>query len=117
MTSTAVTDSTFDEQLAAASGTVLLEFWTEWCGPCTALSPIVEQIGTENADRLTVLTINPDENRALAERYRITSVPAIKILQGGEVVKTIFGAKPKPALERELAPYLAASSPTAASLA
>lgn len=103
---TAVTDATFDQTVLSADKTTIVEFWAPWCGPCRALSPILEQLAAEHADTITILKINADENLKSAMEYRAMSLPVMKVFQGGEVVKTIVGAKPKPALEFELAPYL-----------
>ena len=103
----AVTDATFDETVLKADGPVLVEFWAEWCGPCRAVSPILEQIAAENPDTLTIVTINADDNPKVAFDYRVTSIPAMKLFNKGELVKTIVGAKPKPAIEHELAGVLA----------
>jgi len=103
----AVTDATFDETVLKADGPVLVEFWAEWCGPCRAVSPILEQIAAENPDTLTIVTINADDNPRVAFDYRVTSIPAMKLFDKGELVKTIVGAKPKPAIEHELASVLA----------
>ena len=102
----AVTDATFDETVLAASRTTIVEFWAPWCGPCRALTPILEQLAEEHADTLDIVKINADENLRTAMEYRAMALPVMKVFQGGEVVKTIVGAKPKPALEFELAPYL-----------
>ena len=103
----AVTDSTFDETVLKADGPVLVEFWAEWCGPCRAVSPILEQIAAENPDTITIVKINADENPQVAFDYRVTSIPAMKLFDKGELIKTIVGAKPKPAIEHELAGVLA----------
>ncbi|GAB3578612.1 thioredoxin [Leifsonia lichenia] len=102
----AVTDATFPDAVLAASGTTIVEFWAEWCGPCRALGPILEQLATEHADRISIVKINADENPQSSATYRAMALPVMKVFQNGEVVKTIVGAKPKPALEFELAPYL-----------
>ncbi|HRN29192.1 MAG TPA: thioredoxin [Terrimesophilobacter sp.] len=107
MSATDVTESTFTDEVLEAKGTVLVDFWAEWCGPCRAVSPILDQIASENPDKIRVVKLNVDDNPALAMKYQITSIPAMKVYQGGEVVKTIIGAKPKPALEADLAEYLA----------
>ena len=107
MSATDVTEATFAEEVLEADGTVLVDFWAEWCGPCRAVSPILDQIATENSDKIRVVKLNVDDNPELAMKYQITSIPAMKVYQGGEVVKTIIGAKPKPALEADLAEYLA----------
>ena len=107
MSARAVTDVTFDQEGINNEKTVLVDFWAEWCGPCRAVSPILDQIATENADKLDIVKLNVDDFPALAAKYQITSIPAMKVFQKGEVVKTVIGAKPKVALEKDLAAYLA----------
>lgn len=104
--SNATTEATFQADVLDSSKPVLVDFWAEWCGPCRMVSPIVDQIGEEHGEKLTVLKLNVDENPQLAAQYQITSIPALKVFQGGEVVKTIIGAKPKPALEADLADFI-----------
>ncbi|WP_353808137.1 thioredoxin [Agromyces sp. SYSU T00194] len=107
MTARAVDQSTFEQEVLNNSKTVMVDFWAEWCGPCRAVSPILDQIATEHSDKLDIVKLNVDENPHLAMKYQITSIPAMKVFQEGEVVKTVIGAKPKPALEADLAAYLA----------
>ena len=86
---------------------VLVDFWAEWCGPCRAVSPILDQIAEEHAGKIEIVKLNVDDNPQSAMNYQITSIPAMKVFKGGEVVKTVIGAKPKPALEADLAEFLA----------
>lgn len=106
-TLTSVTDATFEDRVLAASGTTIVEFWAPWCGPCRALGPILEQLAAEHPDTLDIVKINADENPLASATYRAMALPVMKVFRDGEVVKTIVGAKPKPALEMELAPFLA----------
>ncbi|MBG6212612.1 MAG: thioredoxin [Cryobacterium sp.] len=106
MTARSVTEANFDQEVINNEKTVLVDFWAEWCGPCRAVSPILDQIAAENADKLDIVKLNVDEHPALAAKYQITSIPAMKVFQKGEVVKTVIGAKPKPQLEKDLADYL-----------
>jgi len=102
-----VTDASFENDVLNSEKTVLVDFWAEWCGPCRAVGPILDQIAAENADKIEIVKLNVDENPQTAAKYQITSIPAMKVYQKGEVVKTVIGAKPKPALESDLAAYLA----------
>ena len=102
-----VTDATFAAEVLGSDKTILVDFWAEWCGPCRAVSPILDQIAAEHSDKITVVKLNVDDNPQTAAKYQITSIPAMKVYRGGEVVKTVIGAKPKPALEADLAEFLA----------
>lgn len=101
-----ITDATFDQEVLKSGKTVLVDFWAEWCGPCRAVGPILDQIAAENSNSIEIVKLNVDENPQTAAKYQITSIPAMKVYQAGEVVKTVIGAKPKPALEAELAEFL-----------
>jgi thioredoxin 1 len=102
-----VTDATFEQDVLNSDKPVLVDFWAEWCAPCRAVGPILEQIHRENGEKIEIVKLNVDDNPETAAKYHITSIPAMKVYRGGEVVKSVIGAKPKPALESELAAFLA----------
>jgi thioredoxin 1 len=102
-----VTDATFEQDVLKSDKPVLVDFWAEWCAPCRAVGPVLEKIAAENPDKLEIVKLNVDDNPETAAKYHITSIPAMKVYRGGEVVKSVIGAKPKPALESELAAFLA----------
>ena len=97
-----VTDATFDTEVLGSDKPVLVDFWAEWCGPCKMVAPVLEEIASEHGDKLTVAKVNIDENPEIARRYQIMSIPTMSVFSGGEVVKSIVGAKPKAALLRDL---------------
>ena len=102
-----VTDATFADEVLNSSDTIMVDFWAEWCGPCRAVSPILDAIASEHSDKIKIVKLNVDDNPQTAMKYQITSIPAMKVFKGGELVKTIIGAKPKPAIEADLAEFLA----------
>lgn len=101
-----VSDATFDAEVLKSSKPVLVDFWAEWCGPCRAVGPVLDQILAENGEKLDIVKLNVDENPQTAMAYKITSIPAMIVFQNGEPVKSIVGAKPKPALEHDLAAFI-----------
>lgn len=106
MATSKVTTATFDAEVLKSSIPVLVDFWAEWCGPCRAVGPILEEISNEYGTKLKIVKLNTDEESAIAIKYGITSIPTMNVFVNGEVVKTIVGAKPKPALLKDLASYI-----------
>jgi thioredoxin 1 len=100
-----ISDATFEREVLSADHPVLVKFWADWCPPCRLLDPVLEDLAQEEGD-LRIVSINADDNPASALKYQVLGLPTMKIFRGGEVVKTILGAKPAAALRFELADYL-----------
>ena len=101
-----ITDDTFEQEVLQSQTPVLVDYWAEWCGPCKMVAPVLEEIAGQHGDKLTVAKLNIDENPQIAQQYQVMSIPTMSVFQGGKVVKTIVGAKPKSALLKDLADYI-----------
>ncbi|MCX5377200.1 thioredoxin [Streptomyces sp. NBC_00091] len=103
-----VTDADFDAEVLASDKPVLVDFWAEWCGPCRQIAPSLEAIAAEYGDEIEIVKLNIDQNPATAAKYGVMSIPTLNVYKGGEVVKTIVGAKPKAAILRDLDGFVTA---------
>ncbi|MFB7860822.1 MULTISPECIES: thioredoxin [unclassified Streptomyces] len=103
------TDADFEEKVLKSEKPVLVDFWAEWCGPCRQIAPSLEAIASEHPE-ITIVKLNIDENPGTAAKYGVMSIPTLNVYQGGEVVKTIVGAKPKAALLRDLEGFVEAKA-------
>ena len=103
-----VTDASFADDVLMSDKPVIVDFWAEWCGPCKMIAQILEEIASQH-DSIVIAKLNVDENPQTAASYGITSIPTMNVYQGGQIVKTIIGAKLKAALLADLAPYLVTS--------
>jgi len=97
-----VSDATFDQEVLQSEQPVLVDFWAVWCGPCKAISPIVEGVATAYAGKLKVAKVNVDQNGAAPSRYGIRGIPALLFFKGGKVVDQIVGYVPQDVIEEKV---------------
>jgi thioredoxin 1 len=100
--STAVTESSFEQEVIQSDKPVIVDFWAEWCGPCHAVAPVLDKIADERSEELRLVKVNIDEEPALAQKYGVVSIPTIVLFKDGEPAAAAVGAQPKTALERSL---------------
>ncbi len=101
-----VTDESFDSDVLRAERPTVVDFWAPWCGPCRAVSPVLEQLESEHGERLRFVKVDIDENPDVAGRFGILSIPTVMLFEGGEPKQTVVGAYPRGKYESAFASWL-----------
>ena len=101
-----LSDATFEETVAAADTPIVVDFWAEWCGPCKMIAPVLSEIATEYAGKITVAKLNVDDNPDSARRFDVMSIPTLIVFQGGVLKKRLIGAKGKGQLLQDLSEFI-----------
>ena len=102
-----VTTASFQADVLDNPKPVMVDFWAEWCGPCRMVSPILDEIAAEYADKIDIVKVNVDEEPQLAMQYGVTGIPMMAVFQGGSIAKQMVGARPKNAIVEDLSAFLA----------
>lgn len=101
-----VTDGTFEHEVLNSEVPVVVDFWAEWCGPCRAIAPVLEQIADEYDGELRIAKLDVDENPTTAMQYAVQSIPTLVVFKAGEQVERVVGAVSKEALLARVRPHL-----------
>ena len=110
MSTMKVTDQSFDSDVLKAGGPVLVDFWAEWCGPCKAIAPALEDLAKDMTGKLTVAKINIDENPDVPGRYGVRGIPTMLLFKNGEAVAQKVGAAPRSQIQQWLEGQLSSSA-------
>ncbi len=102
----AVTDSTFRSEVEQHPGLVVVDFWAEWCGPCRAIAPVLEQLQSEYAGKLKVVKLDVDANQQTSMRLNVRSIPTLMFFKNGTRVDQVIGAVPKAHLVKKIDQHL-----------
>ena len=97
-----ISDAKFDSEVLKSDVPVLVDFWAPWCGPCRAMTPVLEDLAARYGGKLKIVKINVDENPTVAGRFRIQSTPTLVLVKGGSVVQQMIGLQPKENLEKAI---------------
>jgi thioredoxin 1 len=97
-----LTEATFDTEIAARPGVLMVDFWAEWCAPCRAIAPVLDELTRGSGGSIGLAKVNVDENPGLAARYGVRSIPTILFVKGGRIVDQVIGAVPKAQLTKKL---------------
>jgi len=105
-----VTDQDFESEVVGAEKPVLVDFWAEWCVPCHMVSPVVEEIGHDKGEALSVVKLNIDENPEVTRKYGVMSIPTLIMFVSGEEKARVVGARGKDAILKEIDPHITAQA-------
>ena len=97
-----LTEATFDAEVGKHPEVLMVDFWAEWCAPCRAIAPTLEELAREASGKVSLAKVNVDDNPGLAARYGIRSIPTILFMKGGAVLAQVVGAVPKAQLKKKL---------------
>lgn len=101
-----VNESNFQEEVIEAGKPVLVDFWAPWCGYCQKLTPVIDELAGEISEKAKVVKVNVDENRALAQKYGVMSLPTMLLFKSGEQVEKMMGFMPKSAIVAKISPRI-----------